>query len=254
MSENKGNFVWYDLMTSDPAAAESFYGKVVGWTAADSGMPGPPYTILSVGAIQVGGLMPIPKDAAGASPTWMGYIGVDDVDAYAARVTAAGGAIHRAPADIPNVGRFAVAADPTGAGFILFKGNGPAPPPFSQNAPGRIGWHELHAGNGETAFSFYSGLFGWTKGEAMDMGPMGVYQMFEVDGITIGGMMTKTPQTVAPFWLYYFNVDAADAVAERIKQAGGKVTQEPHEVPGGLWIVQGIDPQGALFAVVAPKR
>jgi predicted enzyme related to lactoylglutathione lyase len=254
MSESQGQFVWYDLMTTDPKAADAFYTKVVGWTAADSGMPGPAYTILSVGTTQVGGLMSIPKDATGASPIWMGYIGVDDVDAYAARVTAADGVIHRAPADIPNVGRFAVACDPTGAAFILFKGIGPAGSPYSQTGPGRIGWHELHAGNGETAFTFYSSLFGWTKGEAMDMGPMGVYQMFVVDGQTIGGMMTKTPQTPAPFWLYYFNVDAADAVAERIKQAGGKVTQDPHEVPGGLWIVQGIDPQGAVFAVVAPKR
>ena len=88
----------------------------------------------------------------------------------------------------------------------------------------------------------------------MDMGPMGAYQMFEVDGVTIGGMMTKTPDAPAPFWLYYFNVDAADAVVERIKEAGGRVSQEPHEVPGGLWIVQGHDPQGAFFAVVAPRR
>jgi uncharacterized protein len=70
----------------------------------------------------VGGLMPIPEDAraAGARPRWMGYIAVDDVDVYAARVNAVGGSVHRAPRDIPGVGRFAVVADPHGAGFMLF--------------------------------------------------------------------------------------------------------------------------------------
>ena len=65
----------------------------------------------------VGGLMPIPEDArkAGVGPTWMGYIGVNDVDAYAKRVKTAGGAIRREPSDIPGIGRFAVAADPHGA-------------------------------------------------------------------------------------------------------------------------------------------
>ena len=80
------------------------------------------YTLFSAGPAMVGGLMPIPEDARkGARPCWTGYIAVDDVDAYAARVKAAGGAIHRAPEDIPGVGRFAVAADPHGAVFILFK-------------------------------------------------------------------------------------------------------------------------------------
>ena len=32
-----GRPVWYELMTSDPAAAETFYKKVVGWTSAPFG-------------------------------------------------------------------------------------------------------------------------------------------------------------------------------------------------------------------------
>jgi len=105
-------FVWYDVMTTDTKAAEKFYSAVVGWDIKDSGMPDTSYSILSVGSTMVGGLMPIPDDARamGVQPAWMGYIGVDDVDDYAKRVKAAGGAIHREPADIPGVGRFAVAA------------------------------------------------------------------------------------------------------------------------------------------------
>ena len=63
MAQNQGSFVWYDLMTTDPKAAEAFYKTVVGWDMADSGMPDRSYTILSMGKDQVGGLMPIPKEA-----------------------------------------------------------------------------------------------------------------------------------------------------------------------------------------------
>jgi predicted enzyme related to lactoylglutathione lyase len=256
MSKSHGKFVWYDVMTSDTKAAQSFYHSVIGWDATDSGMPDRSYTLLSMGPTMVGGLMPIPEDSrkAGVRPAWMGYIGVDDVDAYAKRVKAAGGAIHRDPVDIPGVGRFAVVGDPHGAGFMLFKGTSDeAPPPAPAGTPGHVGWRELHAGDGVAAFAFYSGLFGWTKAEAMDMGEMGVYQIFAIDGVPAGGMMTRTPETPAPFWLYYFNVEAVNAAMARVKDAGGQVIYGPQQVPGGSWIVHCFDPQGAMFALVGSK-
>jgi uncharacterized protein len=257
MSKVQGKFVWYDLMTTDSKAAKSFYRSVIGWDANDSGMTDRSYTLLSVGPTMVGGLMPIPDAARahGARPVWTGYIGVDDVDAYAARVKSAGGAVHRAPEDIPGVGRFAGVADPHGATFNLFKGNrDEEPAPAAPGTPGYVGWHELHAGDGASAFAFYSGLFGRTKAEAMDMGAMGVYQIFATGGAPCGGMMTKTPETPAPTWRYYFNVDAIDGAATRAKDAGGQIVNGPMEVPGGSWIVHCIDPQGATFAMVGPKR
>jgi uncharacterized protein len=257
MSATPNSFVWYDVMTSDIKAAESFYTKVIGWTAKDAGMPVGGYTIFSVGASAVGGLMPITLEAAamGAKPCWTGYIGVSDVDAYAQRVKAEGGTVHRPPEDIPGVGRFAVMADPQGAVFILFKGNGePDQSPAAPGTPGTIGWHELHAGDGAAAFAFYAKLFGWTKTRSMDMGPMGVYQIFATGGADVGGMMTKVPDMPMPCWLYYIRVDAIDAAMERVVENGGKVMMGPHEVPGDDWILQCLDPQGAMFALVAPKR
>src|ERR1700734_3205433 len=79
-------FVWYDLMTTDAKAAAAFYHSVVGWEAKDSGLTDRTYMILSMGETMVGGLMPIPEASKGAHPVWMGYIGVDDVDAFAERV------------------------------------------------------------------------------------------------------------------------------------------------------------------------
>lgn len=253
-------FIWYDVMTPDMQAAEAFYAHVVGWTAqaAPPGMGNGPYTVFSAGPTMIGGAMPMPDDARamGAPPAWTGYVGVPDVDDYARRVTDAGGGVLRGPMDIPGVGRFAVVSDRghDGAVFIIFRGNGDAMPNTPPGTPGTMGWHELQAHDLDAAWSFYSGVFGWTKAEAMDMGPMGTYQMFATGGMPVGGMMTKRPEAPRPFWMYYVNVPAIDAAAARVAEGGGAVLHGPQEVPGGMWIVQCRDPQGAFFALVAPGR
>ncbi len=256
MPSHHGKFCWYELMTTDKSAAEAFYRDVVGWSAQDMNGALGTYTILSASGMPVGRLMAMPPDAcaAGARPGWGAYIAVDDVDDYAARVQKAGGAVLRGSADIPGIARFAVVADPHGAAFNLTKGFSdeqakvPAP-----GTPGDAGWRELYAGDGESAFAFYSKLFGWTKGEAFDMGPMGTYQLFVIDGVPSGGMMTKCADVPAPRWQYYFNVDDIDATAARVKERGGQILHGPMEVPGGSWIVQCTDPQGALFALLEPN-
>ncbi len=256
MSSSNGNFVWYELHTTDAEAAEAFYRAVVGWSTRESGAPEQRYTVLSVGTAELGGLMVLPANAcaAGARPGWIGYIGVDDVDAYAARLKQAGGVVHRAAEDIPGTGRFSVVADPQGASFVLFKGSVEQPPERpAPGAPGSAGWRELHAADWEQAFAFYSGMFGWQKAETVDMGPMGIYQLFAADAEPIGGMMTGTDAVPAPFWLYYFNVDDIDLAVTRVKENHGKVLQGPHQVPG-TWIVQCLDPQGAMFALTGPRR
>lgn len=256
MTNWHGKFVWYELMTSDPKAAETFYRNVVGWGAQDASPPGMSYTMFSAGETPVGGLMTIPEDArkSGARPGWNGYVAVDDVDARAAQVPQEGGTVHHAPTDIPGIGRFAVVADPQGAILALFKGSGEPPPPAVPGTPGHAGWHELYALDQATAFPFYSKLFGWTKAEPFDMGPMGLYQIFQWGDQPIGGMMNKPESVPAPFWGYYFNVDGIDAAAARVKAGGGQVLNGPHEVPGGDWIIQCTDPQGAMFSLVSKTR
>lgn len=257
MPSPASRFVWYELMTSDAAAAEAFYRQAIGWQTADAGMPGMKYTILSAGETGIAGLMALPDDAAarGVPPNWTGYIGVADVDAMAERVRGAGGAVHHPPEDIPGVGRFAVVADPHGAVFCLFKGNmDEQPPQPPAGTPGTIGWHELAADDLESAWAFYGTLFGWTQAEAIDMGEMGIYQLFGAGGDAIGGMMKRPPQVPQACWLYYVNVDAIDAAMGRVTAGGGRVLNGPMQVPGGSWIAQCSDPQGAMFAMVAPQR
>ncbi len=248
----EGNFVWYELVTGDAAAAQAFYGAVAGWTMADSGMPGLNYTLASVGGRPIAGLMDFPPGLESPQPGWLGYILVDDVDSMVQRVEQAGGVRHRAPMDVAGIGRFAVVADPQGAVFVLFRGFGTPPPDLAPSTPGRFGWHELHARDGEAAFGFYERLFGWEKAQAVDMGAMGVYQTFSVGGAWTGGMMSRA-DVPRPFWLYYVNVEAIDAAVARVREAGGTVLNGPMEVPGGSWVVQATDPQGAMFALVGPR-
>lgn len=247
MDRSLGKFVWYELMTTDVAASAAFYGAVVGWQTQAMGH----YTILLADHAQVGGMMAFP----GAPNRWIGYIGVDDVDASVLRVTAAGGSVHRAADEVVDVGRFAVVADPQGADFVLFTPSGSrdeATAPAMQ--PGHVGWRELHAEDPDTAFAFYADLFGWTRGAAHDMGPVGAYQNFATGGVDAGGIMTRLAPVPQPSWHYYFNVDAIDAAVARVKAAGGQLLAEPREVPGGAWVASCLDPQGAWFALLALLR
>lgn len=262
MTDPNGRFFWYELMTSDPQGAIAFYSRVVGWTtAAFGGDVGYPYTIISGSAGPLGGIMAIPQEATdcGMKPWWGGYIGSADVDADAQRLIDAGGSVRRAPEDIPGVGRFAVIGDPGGATFMLMKGSSPdgmeAAPPM---AAGHVGWHELYSGAFDADLAFYTGQFGWATGDAMDMGEMGQYQLFSQSGgagfeAMDGGMMPRPAEVPVPLWLFYFIVGDIDAAVERVKAGGGTVLNGPMEVPGGAWIIQGLDPQGAMFALVGTR-
>ena len=157
MAMKPGSFAWYDLMTSDTAAAAKFYRDVIGWTSTDVSIGHNQYAVFAVGPANVGGLMPLTEQARadGIPPCWTGYILVDDVDGYTGRVKAAGGKVLREPVDVPGMLRFSVVSDPHGAVFILFKGKSSAPPvEIASDAVGNIGWHELHAGDGASAFEF----------------------------------------------------------------------------------------------------
>jgi uncharacterized protein len=248
-----GLFVWYDLFTSDPAKAKDFYTKVVGWETEvwpDSD-PKMPYTMWKANGKAMGGVMSIPPFAQGAPPHWLGYVFVPNVDETAKQITALGGRLLHEPMDIPKVGRFVAFADPQGAVLAAFS---PAPSdrPRPVEAPkqGEMSWHELTTTDHVSAFKFYSTLFGWEKTEAMDMGDMGVYQMYGKHGITLGGMFDGCKiNLMPPVWFFYVSVESADKAAERVTANGGQVMNGPMDVPGGGRIAQCQDPQGAVFAV-----
>ncbi len=125
MAESKyphGTFCWNELMTRDVPAAAKFYSELLGWEAADSGMPGMAYTIFKAADKDAGGMMEMPKDIPEQVPShWMSYIAVSDIDAVVKKTPELGGTVLHGPQEVPGVGRFAVIQDPTGAVVSLLQ-------------------------------------------------------------------------------------------------------------------------------------
>jgi predicted enzyme related to lactoylglutathione lyase len=260
MGTLQGSWIWYELMTPDFAGAKAFYEAVVpGWSLS----AGPPETngygfIANTDGGMAGGVMTLTAEMCehGARPCWLGYIGVDDTDASVAAIEAAGGKCLMPARDVPMAGRIAMVADCCGSPFYVMT---PTPPPgggegtaFSTSLQGRCSWNELYAGNQANALAFYTKLFGWTLPEPMDMGPMGTYQFIDHDGGGVGAIM-QVPEGAPTGWAHYFRVASISTAHAAIAAQGGQVINGPMEVPGEDWIVQGIDPQGALFSLVGGK-
>ena len=251
----RGRFLWHELMTTDTKSAARFFSKVAGWKTQawkqDAG-----YTMFVASARPMAGLMLLPEDAKamGAPPSWITYIGTPDVDETARLAASLGGKILKPASDIPTIGRFAVIQDPQGAVFSAFT---PSQAPQADTEPtiGDFSWHELATTDWRAALTFYQQLFGWEGTSSMDMGPeMGTYQMYGWKGKTLGGIFNKPKQMPGPpSWLPYIKVADSKKAAETVKTLGGQVVNGPMEVPGGDWIAQGVDLQGAMFAVHSVK-
>jgi uncharacterized protein len=251
------SFIWYELLTNNPDAAATFYDAVFGWKVSDSGQAAMDYRIISMNGSGVGGLMALPPGAveSGMRPGWVGYVSVADVDKAVASITSAGGMQYMPATDVPGVGRLAMLADPQGAMLYVMKPiSAGVSTAFAPGQSGHCGWNELHTKDWTSALSFYKAQFGWEKVHAMDMGPLGIYLQFNYgNGNAVGGMLNEA-QAERPYWLYYFNVDDIESASKRVTANGGKALMEPHQVPTGDWIVPAFDPQGAMFAIVGPKR
>jgi uncharacterized protein len=250
----RGRFVWYDLMTADPDGATAFYGKVAGWgtTQWDGAGQGQAYTMWTVGQTPIGGVMTLPEEARkmGAPPHWLAYIGTPDLDSAIQQAEALGAKVMVSPMNVPTVGRFAVLADPQGAIIAMFTAESDAPGHDGPPAISEFSWHELATTEPAGAFSFYHELFGWQKTGEMDMGADGMYTMYGRTEMPLGGIFRKPAEMPGgPAWLYYVRVPDVNAAIETIKANGGQLLHGPMEVPGGDWIAQCMDPQGAMFAV-----
>lgn len=257
MTNPHGDFVWYELMTPDADGAAAFYAALLGWQIAPSEHPDMDYRVVSAGSEQIGGVLALSEAMiqGGARPGWLGYIAVDDIDAAIAAISDAGGALHMGPQEIAGTGRFAMVADPQGVAFYIMQDtSGQTSHAFASDAPrvGHCAWNELSTTDQAGAMAFYTGQFGWVKDGDMDMGAMGTYEFIR-HGNVIGAMMTKPPETPGASWCYYFRVPQIDAAAAKVTAQGGQILFGPSEVPGGDFIITGLDPQGALFSLVGQK-
>ncbi len=253
MTTGYGMPIWYDLMTTDTAAAARFYGDVVGWTTSAFDAQGG-YTVWNADdGTGVGGMMAMPKGMPGG-PGWSVYFHVADVDRAVTGIAAAGGAILMPAQDVPGAGRFALVADPQDVSFYVMTPQATEPGEsisFSPTLPQRCAWNELITTDQDAALPFYAKLFGWTSTSSMPMGEMGDYSFIDCGDVQIGAMMKRPSPDQPARWSVYFHIRDVDAAAATITASGGQVVMGPMDVPGGQRIIVAIDPQGAQVGFVS---
>ena len=259
----KGSFFWYELMTPDPGAAKAFYDAVVGWDIEPEPTGQLDYRMICLkGGGNAGGVLRLSDEMRehGARPMWLGYIGVDDVDAVVAATVADGAKVLMPAWDVPEVGRIAMVIDPQGAPVYLMTPFGPRETDeqkrgvFSLDQPQHVRWNELSTTDPDAAIAFYGRHFGWRQEGDMDMGEMGKYQFLYDGEVMIGAVMPKMPQMPVSLWSFYIGVDDIDRAADAIRAGGGQILVEPMEIPGGEYSINALDPQGAAFGLVGPRK
>jgi predicted enzyme related to lactoylglutathione lyase len=258
MPNPHGSFIWYELLTKDPKAAKAFYDDVVGWNIDAEAPPGGmDYRMIVAHDGNVGGVMGLNAEmlAGGAQPVWLGYFGVNDVDASVASIVAAGGQVHLPAFDIPDIGRLAMVTDPQGVPFYVMRGSSDeSSTAYQRTGLGHVSWNELLTPDDAAALAFYDAQFNIKKTGAMPMGEMGDYSFIaHGDDPQIGAVM-KTPPGAKSGWSFYFRVPDIDAAKAKIEARGGTVRQGPMEVPGGEWVLNATDPEGVVFGLVAPAK
>jgi predicted enzyme related to lactoylglutathione lyase len=255
MRNHQGTPIWYELLTSDAKASTSFYESVIGWKVQPAA-PGDPkgYQMIDAPNAHIGGLMELSPEmrSNGARPTWLVYVGVEDVDATLKDVTEAGGKVMMPAFDIPNVGRIAMIADPQGIPLYVMRGAmNEVSTVFERAGMGKCNWNELATPDQAAATAFYTKVFGWKYPDKLSMPGGGDYLFVDAGGVGIGAI-TGLHGEAKPGWCFYFRTPNIEAAVERVKKGGGKVLQGPMEVPGGDKVIVALDPDGAPFGVAAP--
>lgn len=249
MSKGLGNFVWYDLMTTDIDASEAFYTQLFGWTIKkmDTG-EGEAYRGWMNGENGFGGVET--RKQPGAPSAWVGYIEVEDVDATVARSDKMGATTLLAPMDIPGgVGRIAFLDDPQGATFALYRSGAT----HSDWAPrkdqaGDFEWAELGTTDVNGAKAFYGENFNWSSGRTMEMGD-GAYHMIMLGEQPVCGMFDKPAEQPVSAWTHYVRVDDIDASVDRARSLGANILHGPITIPGMVSFAVVADPTGAVFGM-----
>lgn len=244
-----GTFCWTDLQTTDPLAAQRFYGAVMGWTIA--AVPGSaPYSVASIDGTMTAGLKGLPDRARamGAPPHWLSYVAVDDVQATTDKAIALG-AVALLPPTTNGPGTFAILRDPTGAAFAIWHS------PVSMGTTlygehGGVGWNELVSTNPAAARDFYTSLFGWTAEHANMPGLD--YTILKNQGEAIAGLMQLPAEAAGTpsYWCVYFVTDEVDETFDAALEAGATAIMPLLDVPtvGRFGFLT--DPQGAMFALI----
>jgi len=247
-----GSFCWLELGTTDQNAAKKFYTGLLGWSADDMPMgPDMIYTMFRLDGKDVGGGYRLMKDQVDnhVPPHWMAYVKVNNADESAAKAVSLGAKQIVPPSDIPNVGRFAVVQDPTGAHISIFQpGQHKGLTNFGQI--GTFCWADLNTPDPKKAAQFYSQWLGWKIASEEKDGYSHIQNGNSQEDM-IGGIPNEfhAPPGTPAHWMVYFHVADCKASAAKAAQLGAKTLMPANLMKDIGTIAVLADPQGAVFAL-----
>lgn len=248
MSHTPGRFVWYEHHSSDIPKARDFYEKLFGWNTEMMAMSGTdPYAMIHNGEAAIGGYAQAP---AGASPQWMSYLSVSDVDSSYRAALGAGAKSLVAPMDYGSAGRSATVADPTGGVFSLWRGAQGDPAESEHTPPGGFIWTELATRDEQMALAFYEKVFAFSH-DSMPM-PDGTYYVLKQGDKGRAGLFKSMHAEMPTMWTPYVCVRDCDATTAEASRLGATVCVPPSDIPGVGRLAMFNDPQGASIAILKP--
>ena len=256
-SHTPGTFCWPELSTTDQTAAVAFYRALFGWDVNEQPIgPTEMYSMFQMRGMEVGAAYNMrPEERQhGAPPHWNSYVTVKNVDEAVKKAEGLGAKVFAPPFDVMDAGRMAILQDPTGAMFQVWQANKHIGAKILSE-PGALCWTELTTTDTKAAEAFYVGLFGWTPKHSPAGAPM-EYTEFSVSGTPGVGMMPKPaqmPAHIPSFWMPYFQVTSVDVSASKAKELGGSLVVGPQDIPDAGRFAVISDPQGAVFAIFAPR-
>jgi predicted enzyme related to lactoylglutathione lyase len=246
-----GKVVWADLVTPDLAAAERFYGGLMGWTFQTVHSADPEYAIALADGVPVGGILqkPIPAGEHRQS-AWLTFFAVHDVDASKRDAVARGAKILADTTSYPLRGRQAVLADSEGAVFAILASSSGDPPDYLAS-PGEWIWTSLLCQDPDAEAAFYQEIIGYD-----------VFDLASDDGLThlilSSDNYARASANAFPVdskhrhahWLNFVRVASTADMLAKVVAAGGRVLVEPHVDRHGGLVAVVADPAGAPFGLM----
>lgn len=241
-----GKFVWHDLVTTDPDAAEAFYGPLLGWEFSPVGEGN--YRVIRSRRRAIGGIVDSGKAGMdSAQAFWLCGISCEDVDAAAAAVKDAGGKVLRGPADLPERGRIAIVEDAQGALVQLIDSGGRDAP---DEKPGinRWLWQELVTDAPDRAAAFYTEVLPYQV-ETIEVSDEKTYRMLRSGDVPRAGVVPNPFTETAPIWIPFIRVEDPAAMATKAESLGGTVAVAPRDDLRNKSVAIVLDPTGAPIAL-----
>jgi predicted enzyme related to lactoylglutathione lyase len=220
-----GDVGYVSLWTPDADRAAAFYGHVLGWTYD-------PATHQVTNTVQHIGIFSIP-----GQHTLFCCYAVADLSGARQAILDGGGQVDEA--DEFDFGTVLGATDSDGAQFAVFQ---PRPdearPAVNGAGPGELSYITYQVADSTAFKSFYSRVLYWTFEPGHVDDGWQVEQTHPMAGVAGG----STEHVTVPMW----TVADIDAAVARVREAGGKVVEEPSQRPYGM-SAQCTDDQGTRF-------